>query len=52
MLGTPRDVKRACSTLELTMHAMAEREMNTADKRLVKTVTKRVGDSMRHHLAI
>lgn len=28
---------------------MAERGMNTADKGLVKTVTKRVGASLRHH---
>jgi hypothetical protein len=31
------------------MHVMAERGMNTADKRLVKTVSKRVGASLRHH---
>ena len=31
------------------MHVMAERGMNTADKRLVKTVTKRVGASLRHN---
>jgi hypothetical protein len=49
VLGTLRDAKRACSTLELTMHVMAERGMNTADKRLVKTVTKRVGACLRHH---
>src|SRR5437588_8752037 len=34
ILGTLRDAKRACSTQELTMHVMAERGMNTADKRL------------------
>jgi len=33
------------------MHVMAERGMNTADKGLVKTVTKRVGASLRHHRA-
>jgi hypothetical protein len=49
VLGTLRDAKRACSTQELAMHVMAERGMNTADKRLVKTVTKRVGACMRHH---
>lgn len=49
VLGTLRDAKRPCSTQELTMHVMAERGMNTADKRLVKTVTKRVGASLRHH---
>ena len=31
------------------MHVMAERGMNTADKRLVKTVTKRVASCLRHH---
>ena len=31
------------------MHVMAERGMNTADKRLVKTVGKRVGACLRHH---
>jgi hypothetical protein len=36
-----REAKRPCTSQELTMHVMAERGMNTADKRLVKTVTKR-----------
>jgi len=49
VLGTLRNAKRACTTQELTMHVMAERGMNTADKRLVKTVTKRVSSSLRHH---
>lgn len=49
VLGTLRDAKRPCSTQELTMHVMAERGMNTADKRLVKTVGKRVGACLRHH---
>lgn len=31
------------------MHVMAERGMNTTDKRLVKTVSKLVGASLRHH---
>lgn len=48
VLGTLRDANRPCSTQELTMHVMAERGMNTADKRLVKTVTKRVGACLRH----
>lgn len=51
VLGTLREAKRPCSTQELTMHVMAERGMNTADKRLVKTVTKRVGACLRHHRA-
>src|SRR5260221_14327484 len=49
VLGTLRNAKRACSTQELTMHVMAERGMNTADKRLVRTVGKRVGAGLRHH---
>ncbi len=49
ILATLRDAKRGCSTQELTMHVMAERGMNTADKRLVKTVGKRVGACLRHH---
>jgi len=49
VLGTLREAKRPCSTQELTMHVMAERGMNTADKRLVKTVSKRVGACLRHH---
>src|ERR1700683_1685318 len=49
VLGTLRNAKRPCSTQELTMHVMAEREMNTADKRLVKTVSKRVSACLRHH---
>ncbi len=31
------------------MHVMAERGMITADKRLAKTVSKRVGAALRHH---
>jgi hypothetical protein len=49
ILGTMREAKRPCSTQELTMHVMAERGMNTADKRLVRTVEKRVGSALRHH---
>jgi hypothetical protein len=51
VLATLRDAGRACSTQELTMHVMASRGMNTADKRLVKTVGKRVGACLRHHRA-
>lgn len=49
LLGTLRDAKRICSTQELTMHVMAERGMNTADKRLERTASKLVGASLRHH---
>src|ERR1700722_11526416 len=47
VLGMLREAKRPCSTQEFTMHVMAERGMNTADKRLVKTVTKRIGARLR-----
>src|SRR4051812_8749627 len=40
VLSTLRQAGRPCSTQELTMHVMAERGMNTADTRLVKTVSK------------
>lgn len=49
LMATLREAKRPCSTQELTMHVMAERGMNTADKRLVNTVSKRVGSSLRHY---
>lgn len=34
---------------QLAQYVMAERGLNTADKRLVKTVGKRVGSCLRHH---
>lgn len=49
VLDTLRSAKRPCSTQEVTMHVMAGRGMNTADKRLVKTVTKRVTACLRHY---
>lgn len=49
VLETLRTAKHPCSTQELTMHVMAERGMNTADKALVRIVTKRVGACLRHH---
>lgn len=48
VLDTLRDAKRPCSTQELAMHVMAERGMNSADKRLVKTVTSRVSSCLRY----
>lgn len=49
ILGTLRDSKKPLSTFDLTMHVMADRGMNTVDKRLVKTVMKRVGSACRHY---
>ena len=44
-----RQPDRPLSTHELTQMVMAERGMNTADRKLVKTIGKRVGSCLRHH---
>ncbi len=44
-----RQSDRPLSTHELTQMFMAERGLNTADRKLVKTIGKRVGSSLRHH---
>lgn len=49
VLGTLREAKRPVTCAELTQHLMASRGMNTADSRLVRTVSKRVGSCLRHH---
>lgn len=49
VLGTLRNAKRPLTTQEITAHVMAERGLNTADKRLLKLLTKRVGACLRHH---
>ena len=55
LVSDKRLAKRCSTLLDITstgaapMRVMAERGMNTADKRLVKTVTKRVGSCLRHH---
>ncbi len=49
VLGTLREAKRPVTCAELTQHLMASRGMNTADRRLVRTVSKRVGSCLRHH---
>ena len=46
-----RSARRPMTGQELTLHVMAERGMNTADKGLVRTVSKRVGSALRHHRA-
>ncbi len=48
ILGALRQSQAPLSTQDLARHVMAERGLNTADKRLVKTIGKRVGSSMRH----
>ena len=44
-----RQSDRPLSTHELTQMVMAERGLNTADPKLVRTIGKRVGSSLRHH---
>ena len=41
-------VGRPLTTHDLAKHVMAERGLNTADTRLVRTIGKRVGSSMRY----
>jgi hypothetical protein len=49
ILGALRDSKRPCTRHELAMHVMAERGLNTSDKQLVRSVSLRVGASLRHN---
>lgn len=49
LLGTLRQAKEPMTIPELTLHVMAERGLNTADKRLQKTIAKRVSSCLRHH---
>ena len=48
ILSALRQSQRPLSTQDLARHVMAERGLNTADKRLVRTIGKRVGSSMRY----
>lgn len=46
--GALRQARGPLSTEELAKSVMAERNMNTMDKRLLRTVLKRVGACLRH----
>ena len=48
LLAALRQLDRPLTTKDLAQHVMAERGLNTADKRLVRTIGKRVGSAMRH----
>ena len=48
ILSALRQSDRPLTAQDLARHVMAERGLNTADKRLVCTIGKRVGSSMRH----
>lgn len=49
ILGTLRESQAPVSTYDLTLHVMAQRGMNTTDKKLVAMMRKRVGSALRHH---
>lgn len=49
IFGTLRDAHHPMTVEELTQHVMAERDLNTSDKRLIRTVAKRVGSCLRHY---
>ena len=49
VLSALRQSDKPLTTHDLAQHVMAERGLNTADKRLVKVIGKRVGACLRHH---
>lgn len=51
VLDTLRQSKKPFTTHDLAQHVMAERGLNTADKRLVRLVGKRVGACLWHQRA-
>ncbi len=51
VLSALRQSDKPLTTHDLAQHVMAERGLNTADKRLVKVVSKRAGACLRHHRA-
>lgn len=49
VLDVLRKAETPINSHELTMHVMTERGLNTADKKLVRTLQKRVGACLKHH---
>lgn len=49
VLGTLRSSAESMTTEQLAEHVMAERNLNAADKRMLRTVSKRVGACLRHY---
>ncbi len=49
VLGALRTAHHPMTAEELAMHVMAERDLNTSDARLRKTIMKRVHSCMRHY---
>jgi hypothetical protein len=48
VLETLRQSQKPLTAQEIAQHVMAERGLNTADKRLVRLIGKRVGACLRH----
>jgi hypothetical protein len=48
ILGASRESGEALTVKDLTPRVMADRSLNTADLRLVRTAQKRVGAALRH----
>jgi hypothetical protein len=49
VLGTLRKAGKPLPNHEITLHVMASRSLNTADKPLLRTLSKRVGAALRHY---
>lgn len=49
IFGALRDAHHPMTTQELAQHVMVERDLNSADKRLLRTVAKRVNACLRHY---
>ena len=49
ILGALRNAGRPMHSRELTHYVMAERGLNVADKRLVRTIQKRIGACLKHY---
>lgn len=51
VLSALRQPDTLLTTSKLAQNVMAERGLNTADSRLIRTISKRVGACLRHHRA-
>ena len=49
VLGTLRKAGKPLPNHEVTLHVMASRSLNTADKPLLQILSKRVGAALRHY---
>jgi hypothetical protein len=49
ILNALRETGRAMTSKELSHHVMTERGLNVSDKRLVRTMTKRIGACLKHY---